>query len=128
MGLFYQMRTTAQGRWTGSQPVQLKELVSEDRNSQSSLQRLIEKVAKKYTALPGQEMLVVAITSIEQPPFDSKNSEYPKCLLNSFGFMVSRNNTNCFIVGNLLGNPARHDFTYPNFQIESPVSGTSHDE
>lgn len=105
-------------------PIQLKELISKDRNAQSSLQRLIEKIAKKYTALPGQEMLVVAIyincaTTIRFPEL-----RIPKMHVEQLWFYGFTDNANCFIVGNLLRNPARHNFAYPHFQIESPVSGT----
>jgi hypothetical protein len=106
----------------------LKELVSQDRNSQSSLQWLIDKVAKKYTALSGPEMLVVAIYINRATTIRFQELRIPKMRVEQLWFFGFTNNVNCFIVGNLLGNPARHDFTYPHFQIESPVSGTSHDE
>lgn len=105
-------------------PIQLKELVSENRNSQSSLQRLIEKIAKKYTALPDQEILVVAIYINRATTIRFQELRIPKMRVEQLWFYGFTDNANCFIVGNLLGNPARHNFAYPHFQIESPVSET----
>jgi hypothetical protein len=113
-------------------PVQLKELVPEDlpgkRNERDSLQAMIENVAAKYTAPQGQEMLVVAIFVNRATTIGFQELRIPKMCVEQLWFYGFTNAVNCFIVGNLLGNPARRDFAYPHFKIEPPVSAASHDE
>ena len=59
-------------------PVQLKELVPAELNAQSSIQQLIDNLTLKYTATPGQEMLVVAIYVNRETTINFQQLRMPK--------------------------------------------------
>ena len=111
-------------------PVQLKELVPENlaRNSHDSLQSLLDKLEKKYTARPGEETLVVAIYINRTTTIRFPELKMPKVHIGQLWFYGFTDSRNCFIIGNLLGNSTRRDFAYPRYEIESRVFKTNHDE
>jgi len=106
--------------------VQLKELVPDVRNPSDSLQRLITSLATKYTAPTGREILVVAIYINRATTVRFQELRIPEMRVEQLWLYGFTDDVKCFIVGNLLANPARQDFVYPHFRIESPVGGTNH--
>lgn len=98
-------------------PVQLKEVVPDDWPD-SSLQKVIDGLAGKYTAAASQEMLVVAIYINRAMTINFRALTIPSDLrIQQLWFYGRTDEGTGFIVGNLLGNPSRHDFAIPRFRL-----------
>jgi hypothetical protein len=98
-------------------PVQLKEVVPEDWPD-SSLQHVIDRLADKYTATAGQEMLVVAIYVNRVMTINFRELKIPaKLYIQQLWFYGRTDENSGFIVGDLLGSPLRHDFAIPRFRV-----------
>lgn len=98
-------------------PVQLKELVPERLDRQSSLQQLINTLVK-YTSPPGQEMLVVAIYVNRMGAINFQQLSVPNMRIQQLWLYGFFDPTNCFVVGDLLGHATRYDFAYPRFHTK----------
>ena len=101
---------------TGPKPVQLKELTPLHLKPQKSLQQLINELGK-YTALPGKEILVVAIFIRRATTIKFKELKIPAMSIEQLWLYGFRDSKKCFLSGNLLGNAETRHFEYPRYAI-----------
>ena len=95
--------------------VQLKELVPGELDPQSSLQAIINSLAK-YTAKPAEESLVVAIYINRKTCINFQELSIPKLQIQQLWLYGFLDEDGCFLAGNLLGHSKQYDFPYPSFQ------------
>lgn len=101
---------------TGPKPVQLKELASLDLKPQKSLQQMINELGK-YTALPGKEILVVAIFIRRATTIKFKELRIPAMSTEQLWLYGFLDPVRCFLTGNLLGHAETRHFEYPRHAI-----------